>query len=62
LPDGKIRISARSKDTRLDVSAICGQFGGGGHRMAAGARMKGPIEAAAETFLTALEHEVRRIA
>ncbi len=62
LPDGKIRISARSKDTRLDVSAICGQFGGGGHRMAAGARMKGPIEAAAETFLTALEYEVRRIA
>ncbi len=62
LADGKIRISARSKDSRLDVSAICGQFGGGGHRMAAGARMKGPITEAAETFLKALEHEVRRIA
>lgn len=62
LPDGKIRVSSRSKDSRLDVSAICGQFGGGGHRMAAGARMKGPIEAAAETFLNALEHEVRRLA
>lgn len=61
LPDGKIRVSARSKDTRLDVSAICARFGGGGHRMAAGARMRGPIEEAAETFLTALEHEVRRL-
>lgn len=62
LPDGKIRVSSRSKDARLDVSAVCVQFGGGGHRMAAGARMKGPIEAAAETFLNALEHEVRRLA
>lgn len=62
LPDGKIRVSARSKDQRLDVSAVCGQFGGGGHRLAAGARMKGPIEAASETFLTVLENEVRRLA
>jgi len=62
LPDGKIRVSSRSKDPRLDVSAVCAQFGGGGHRLAAGARMKGPIEAAADTFLNALEHEVRRLA
>ena len=62
MPDGKIRVSSRSKDERLDVSAVCAQFGGGGHRMAAGARMRGPIEAATETFLTALEHEVRRLA
>jgi len=61
LEDGKIRVSARSKDNRLDVSAVCGQFGGGGHRMAAGARMRAPVTAAAETFLTALEHEVRRL-
>lgn len=62
MADGKIRVSARSKDQRLDVSAVCGQFGGGGHRLAAGTRMRGPIGAAAETFLTALEHEVRRLA
>ena len=62
LPGGKIRVSARSKDSRLDVSAVCAQFGGGGHRLAAGARMKGPIVQAAETYLNALEHEVRRIA
>lgn len=62
LPEGKIRVSSRSKDSRLDVSAVCAQFGGGGHRLAAGARMKGPIVQAAETYLNALEHEVRRIA
>lgn len=61
LPDGKVRVSARSKDTRLDVSSVCGQFGGGGHRMAAGARLPGPLSAAAETFLIALENEVRRL-
>jgi len=58
---GKVRVSARSKDLRLDVSALCGRFGGGGHRMAAGARMSGPIEAAAEKFLQVLEDEVGRI-
>ncbi len=58
---GKVRVSARSKDPRLDVSALCGHFGGGGHRMAAGARMSGPIEAAAEKFLQVLEDEVGRI-
>lgn len=58
---GKVRVSARSKDSRLDVSAICGQFGGGGHKMAAGARLRGPIGDAAEKFLQALEDEVRRI-
>lgn len=61
LPDGKVRVSARSKDARLDVSAVCARFGGGGHRMAAGARLPGPLATAAETFLTALEHEVRRL-
>ncbi|MBL9133737.1 MAG: bifunctional oligoribonuclease/PAP phosphatase NrnA [Verrucomicrobiaceae bacterium] len=61
IENGKVRVSARSKDQRLNVSDVCAQFGGGGHRMAAGARLKGPIHAAAETFLNALEHEVRRL-
>lgn len=56
--DGRIRVSARSKDDRIDVSKICALFGGGGHRLAAGATMPGPIEAAAEQYLQALEHEV----
>jgi phosphoesterase RecJ-like protein len=61
LPDGKVRVSVRSKDTRLNVSDVCGQFGGGGHRAAAGARMSGPIGEAAEQFLKVLEDEVRRL-
>lgn len=61
VPGGKVRVSSRSKDPRLDVSAVCGQFGGGGHRMASGARMRGPIGDAAEKFLQVLEDEVRRL-
>lgn len=62
LHDGKVRVSARSKDERLNVSAVCAQFGGGGHAMAAGARMKGPLGEAAEQFLKALENELGRLA
>jgi len=58
--DGKVRVSARSKDTRVNVSDVCAQFGGGGHRMAAGARLKGPISEASTRFLSALEDEVLR--
>lgn len=54
LPDGKIRISSRAKEVRYGVGAICAQFGGGGHTLAAGARMAGPLEAAEERFLAAV--------
>ncbi len=56
MQDGKVRISVRSKSGGPDVSAICGQFGGGGHMRAAGARMTGPMDEAAEQFLKAV-HE-----
>jgi len=35
------RISLRSKNKDVNVSEICGQFGGGGHPAAAGARIAG---------------------
>ena len=35
------RISLRSKNDRVNVSDIAGQFGGGGHQAAAGARVPG---------------------
>lgn len=35
------RISLRSKHAAVNVSEICGQFGGGGHPAAAGARIPG---------------------
>ena len=61
LADGKLRVSARSKDSRIDVSQICGQFGGGGHRAAAGARLAGPTAEAITKFLKVLEDEVKRL-
>lgn len=35
------RVSLRSKDERVDVNEIAKQFGGGGHKAAAGARIEG---------------------
>ena len=43
LPDGKVRVSMRSKSEAVDVCAICTQFGGGGHVLAAGARVRGTL-------------------
>jgi len=54
LPDGKIRVSSRSKEDRYSVGAICAEFGGGGHTLAAGARLAGPLEVAEERFLEAV--------
>ena len=57
LGDGKIRISLRSKSPKIDVSKICGLFGGGGHKLAAGARTPGTLAAVQEKVLQALDHE-----
>jgi phosphoesterase RecJ-like protein len=43
LIDGKVRVSMRSKKEAVDVCAICTQFGGGGHVLAAGARVRGTL-------------------
>ena len=43
LTDGKVRVSMRSKIEAVDVCAICTQFGGGGHVLAAGARVRGTL-------------------
>jgi phosphoesterase RecJ-like protein len=43
LPDGKVRVSMRSKSETVNVCAICEKFGGGGHILAAGARVKGTL-------------------
>lgn len=59
LPEGKIRVSARSKDARVDVCRICGLFGGGGHPMAAGARLGGSLADAETQFLAAVCDEIR---
>jgi phosphoesterase RecJ-like protein len=56
LPDGKVRVSSRSKDASVDVCKICQLFGGGGHPLAAGARLTGPLDQARQRFLQAI-HE-----
>jgi phosphoesterase RecJ-like protein len=43
LLDGKVRVSMRSKTDAVDVCAICQKFGGGGHTLAAGARVRGTL-------------------
>jgi phosphoesterase RecJ-like protein len=58
LPGGKIRISLRSKDPRADVCKVCAQFGGGGHTLAAGARLTGTLAEAQERVLAAIDREV----
>jgi len=50
LKDGRIRCSLRSIGT-VDVSKIAAKFGGGGHKMAAGTFLPGPLENAKKLIL-----------
>jgi phosphoesterase RecJ-like protein len=58
LPEGKVRISLRSKDPRADVCKVCAMFGGGGHTLAAGARAKGTLAEVEEKVLAAIANEI----
>jgi len=51
LTDGKVRVSMRSKNDAVDVCAICTQFGGGGHVLAAGARVRGTLREVEEKIV-----------
>lgn len=53
LEDGRIRMSLRSKDPRVNVAELASPFGGGGHAMAAGIRMRGSLEECREKVLAA---------
>jgi bifunctional oligoribonuclease and PAP phosphatase NrnA len=54
---GEVRISFRS-DGSVDVNLVAGRFGGGGHRNAAGARLRGDLNVVRESVLVALEQAV----
>ncbi len=58
LEDGKIRVSMRSKDKRLDVCKVALEFGGGGHALAAGLRIKGPLEEAKPLVMAAIQRRI----
>jgi bifunctional oligoribonuclease and PAP phosphatase NrnA len=51
---GKVRVSMRSKSDEVDVSAICQKFGGGGHKLAAGARVRGTLAEVEQKILKAI--------
>jgi bifunctional oligoribonuclease and PAP phosphatase NrnA len=61
LSDGKVRVSMRSKDERVDVCAICQKFGGGGHTLAAGARVRGTLAEVEEKVLEETREAVKRV-
>ena len=50
--DGFVRVNLRSREA-IDVSAVAGRFGGGGHRRAAGLRVDEDIDALAEKLVSA---------
>jgi bifunctional oligoribonuclease and PAP phosphatase NrnA len=54
LAEGKVRVSMRSKNEEVDVSAICQKFGGGGHKLAAGARVRGTLAEVEQKILEAI--------
>lgn len=52
-PDGRFRISLRSKG-RVNVAAVAEAFGGGGHECASGCALDGPLTAALQQLLVQL--------
>ena len=53
------RISLRSKSDKVNVSEICGQFGGGGHPAAAGARIPGTPLAVQRKVIAAVKRALK---
>jgi len=51
---GEVKVGFRSRGN-IDVAAIAQRFGGGGHRMAAGARIKGSLEEARDKVVSVIE-------
>lgn len=57
LPDGRFRVSLRSKG-KLDVAQIAEEFGGGGHACASGCSADGPLHAAVESVLAKIRSQM----
>ena len=53
MEDGKIRVSLRSRES-VNVAEIAARFGGGGHRMASGCTLDGPLAEAEEAVVKAV--------
>ena len=59
LADGKVRVSMRSKNAKVNVCAICEKFGGGGHVLAAGARVRGTLAEVENKILEEVRNVLR---
>ncbi len=55
------RLSLRSKSEDVDVNVIAGQFGGGGHRAAAGARIAGSALGVQRRVLSAIRKALKGV-
>jgi phosphoesterase RecJ-like protein len=53
LPDGRFRVSLRSKG-KVNVAKVAEGFGGGGHECASGCAVNGPLQAAVSEILSQL--------
>jgi phosphoesterase RecJ-like protein len=54
---GTFRVSFRSKGS-IDVGAVAGRFGGGGHKNAAGCTVAGPLEEARTRVLPLVDEAI----
>lgn len=61
LESGKIRVSMRSKDKGVNVCNVAAKFGGGGHALAAGIRMAGPLDEAKLMVLAELRQALAEV-
>jgi phosphoesterase RecJ-like protein len=55
------RVSLRSKSDAVDVNAVAGLFGGGGHRAAAGARVAGRPAGVQRRVLAAVRNALKHL-
>lgn len=60
-PEGGTKVSFRSR-SRVDVAELAGRFGGGGHKLAAGARADGSLPAVREQVLAAVDRALGSVA
>ncbi len=60
LSDGNFRTSLRSK-SKIDVRKIAQKYGGGGHAMASGVTLDGPLENAKKLILDGIEEQLKQI-
>jgi bifunctional oligoribonuclease and PAP phosphatase NrnA len=55
---GKIRISLRARDGQADVNKLANQFGGGGHRLAAGCSVEMPLSVVMNAVAAAAQSQL----